>query len=576
MIMNEKNRNRGGKSRIWLLTVCILACIFPAWSQQGVSRRVSVRNEARVQALLKDLEAKIPERMTKDDLPGLSIALIDKDGLVWAKGFGVTARTSGKPVHPDTVFSIQSISKTFTTTGILKAVQAGILSLDAPITAYLPQFKVNSHLEKNPEKELTLRILLSHRGGFTHEAPVGNNYYPEFPSFEAHVKSISDTWLRYPVGQRYSYSNLGIDLAGYILQFVSRKPFTRAMKENVLDPIGMKNSSFDWETTRANLNRAVGHNKGFSTVPLEFALIPSGALYASAVDMGKYVQFQLNEGRVNGKRVLNQKLLKEMCSVQFPLEGQEEGYGLGISRGKRNGSYLLNHGGGGFGFLSNMTWYPEYGIGLVVLTNSVNHSLMSLPNEILDGILKPYATEVKPAPLLGEAKHETAADDTLIRVLGNYIGRSIVFNIVAQNGKGAVRALEKTVGVLEFKSGSDAVVKMVDGSTGRLRFFFAADGSPSYMVNLDNGDAFDYNDGPNDKQGQDKPEWDRYVGKYGYMTYGQQEGSVTVHKKNGYLYCDRVKLAEHIPGLFFGTTGETFDFRGEFPSWRSIRLLRKK
>jgi hypothetical protein len=96
------------------------------------------------------------------------------------------------------------------------------------------------------------------------------------------------------------------------------------------------------------------------------------------------------------------------------------------------------------------------------------------------------------------------------------------------------------------------------------------------MVNLDNGDAFDYNDGPNDKQGQDKPEWDRYVGKYGYMTYGQQEGSVTVHKKNGYLYCDRVKLAEHIPGLFFGTTGETFDFRGEFPSWRSIRLLRKK
>jgi len=560
--------------RLWAAAAVILACLSPVWAQEALSRKISIRNDARVEALLRDFEKKIPELMAKTGPPGLSVALVDRDGSVWARGFGMTDETNGRPVDPDTIFSIQSISKTYTATGILRAVQSGSLKLDVPITTYLPGFTVNSRFENHPEKRMTLRILLSHRGGFTHESLIGNNYYAEFPSFEAHVKSISDTWLRYPVGQRYSYSNLGIDLAGYILQVVSRKPFAQVMKDTVLDPLEMKSSSFDWTRTRANTNRAIGHAKGFSTVPLEFAIIPSGALYSSAADMTKYIQFQLNEGRVSGKSILDAKLLKEMGSIQFPLDGQESGYGLGVSRAKRNGSFLLNHGGGGFGFLSNMTWYPEYGIGIVVLTNSTDHPLMSLPNQILDGILKPYAEETKPAPAAGP-KPWAASVSLIKKIIGTYVGRSDFLTIVEQNGKGVVNVSGKTAGTFEFISDSNAFLVQPSSATAHLRFFFAADGSPSFKVVIESGAAYDYNDGPNDGPGPGKPEWDRYVGKYAYMTWGQLERSIEVHRKNGYLYCDQLRLAEYMPGLFFSTTGEALDLRGDVPTWRNIRLVKK-
>ena len=88
-------------------------------------------------------------------------------------------------------------------------------------------------------------MLLSHTAGFTHEAPVGNNYEPEPGDFDAHVRSISDTWLRFPVGTGYAYSNLGIDLAGYILEQVADKPFATVMHDSLLAPLGMDHSTFD-------------------------------------------------------------------------------------------------------------------------------------------------------------------------------------------------------------------------------------------------------------------------------------------------------------------------------------------
>lgn len=108
-----------------------------------------------------------------------------------------------------------SLSRWRDAVAIMLAVQRGLLDLDAPITTYVPRFVVRSRFESNPQDRITLRLLLCHRAGFTHEAPIGNNYDPDFPSFEAHVQSISDTWLRFPVGERYRYSNLGVDLAGY-------------------------------------------------------------------------------------------------------------------------------------------------------------------------------------------------------------------------------------------------------------------------------------------------------------------------------------------------------------------------
>lgn len=212
-----------------VISVLIISILFTLFANAcSNSKYTPIINECRVM---------ISEVMDREKIPGLAIALIEENKIVWTEGFGYTDLDMKRRVTSETIFSIQSASKTITATAEMIAVQDGLVDLDKPISAYIPDFTVNSRYDEKSQDKITIRHLLSHRAGFTHEAPIGNNCYPESPSFEAHVKSISDTWLRYPVGQRYAYSNLGIDIAGYILQVKSGKSFPNYVKEKLLDPM---------------------------------------------------------------------------------------------------------------------------------------------------------------------------------------------------------------------------------------------------------------------------------------------------------------------------------------------------
>lgn len=333
----------------------------------------------------------IPRLMEQENIPGLAIAVVDDQKILWAEGFGFTDTDRRAPVTPDTIFGIQSTSKLFTAVGVMRAVQDGLLDLDVPITTYLPNFTVNSIFEEHPERKITLRHLLSHTAGFTHEAPVGNNWDADATSFEAHINSISDTWLRFPVGTGYAYSNLGIDLAGYILQTVTGQPFADYQRDQLFQPLGMGNSSFDMAVIGVNPNRAIGHVEFSPVVPLAMPFIPSGGMYASANDMARFIQFQLNQGVADGRSVLSPKLLDEMLTVQFPVRGQREGYALGVARTgwyRGRNADLFNHGGGGFGFISDLWWLPELKLGIDVLTNSSDYQLQdNLALQILDELV---------------------------------------------------------------------------------------------------------------------------------------------------------------------------------------------
>ncbi len=324
----------------------------------------------------------IVEKMRKHKIPGVAVGLVDRERILWAAGFGYTDTDKKTLVTPETIFSIQSMSKTFTATAVLFAVQDGLLDLDAPITTCLPEFTVQSRFEEHPERKITLRHLLSHTAGFTHEAPVGNNFDTPSPSFEEHVRSISRTWLKFPVGAKSSYSNLGVDLAGYIVQRVSKKPLAQYMREKVFDPLSMSNSSMDMDAIKANPHSAIGHTSGIKKLPVEVSMLAAGGVYTNATDLCRFVQFHLNRGRVGGTRLLDERLLDRMY-------GRPTGPTLGIGRGDKHDSYFLMHGGGGFGFLSLMIWYPEYGIGAVELTNSASHSIQGqICNQLLDEIIQ--------------------------------------------------------------------------------------------------------------------------------------------------------------------------------------------
>lgn len=331
-----------------------------------------------VAELIADYRAEIPELMAREDIPGLALVVVDGDTVVWQEGFGTTRAGGSQPVTVDTMFSVQSMSKVFTATAVLQAVQAGRLDLDVPITTYLPDFTVHSAFESHPERTITLRMLLGHTAGFTHEAPLGNNYESDAPSFDAHVESISDTWLRFPVGTGYAYSNLGIDLAAAILQKVSGVPFPLAMRDSLLAPLGMSHSTFDRAEVRASTDRAVGHSGNLVRPGPDIPMVGAGGLWASAADLGQFLRLQLGDGVVDGRTVLDPDLMAEMREIPAPHAGDVAGYALGVARTRwpvLQNLDLFSHGGGGYGFLSDLWWVPQLDLGIALLTNSATHDL---------------------------------------------------------------------------------------------------------------------------------------------------------------------------------------------------------
>jgi CubicO group peptidase (beta-lactamase class C family) len=153
----------------------------------------------------------------REDNLGLSIALTNDREIIWANGFGFTDHTRKERVTPDTLFSSQSMGKSFTATTFLIMASKGLVNLDDSILKYYPEFRINTIYGKPEEemKKITFRRMLNHRAGLTHEALVGNNYDNTPCSFKEHVQSISEGWLKSPVGSEMSYSNLGYDLTGY-------------------------------------------------------------------------------------------------------------------------------------------------------------------------------------------------------------------------------------------------------------------------------------------------------------------------------------------------------------------------
>ncbi len=345
-------------------------------------------------AVLEEFRASVPGMMRKGGVAGAAIALVDDQGILWTEGFG---RTRGKPnraVTPDTPFLLCGMSKLITATAVMLAVQDGLVSLDEPITTYLPEFKVNSRYEDRPERKITLRHLLSYTAGLPVETPLGNYFEPSsIASFEGHVKSLFGTWLVCPVGAGFYQSGASSDLAAYVVQRASGKPFELYLNERLFGPLGMKSSTADRSAILKNGERAVGHLGGISKMAAVYPALGAGGVYSTARDMARFVQFQINRGAVEGGQLLDLSLMNAIYHpVGIARSDPNVYYGFGVFLDKRSPERtetLLWHDGWGFGFTALMHWYPEYGIGAVALTNEMpNSALADLGLTLTDRLIK--------------------------------------------------------------------------------------------------------------------------------------------------------------------------------------------
>ena len=535
-------------------------------------------------AIIAELKEKIPRLMAQRDIPGAAIALIDGEQLIWAEGFGFTDRSKKVKVTADTLFNLKSVSKTYTAAGFLIAATKGWLKLDDPFKKYVPDFSVKSRFGTADESaKITFRHLLSHRSGISREAPLGNLFDEETVStFEEHIRSIKDSWLIAPVGERYSYSNPGMDIVGYALGVRSQKTFNQFMKDELFTPLAMTSSTFDAKEALANASFAKGHSvMSGEEVPENFtSMIPSAGMYSSVKDMSRFVSFQLGGGKAGGKQLISENLFQEMSTPQFAGRNQVAGYGLGLGIERWKGATLFSHGGGGNGYNTFQAWIPEYKIGVVVLTNRLRLTDF-LPDEIGRQALlmmaqAKYGTLPPDKPLISLDKPVIGlSDEQLRRFAGTYnlgTNASIPANLVIfkiEDGslfymeKGSIfnpsdysKVKLEAHGAKEFSSTRQIFTFRLD-TVGKVAGVLVQDRTTT------NAAFFPFNDRPDEMPGPNKPEWKNYVGTYTGKVIGVPV-EATVSIKNGYLYVswgDGLKLTEYAPNLFFRSDGESVNFR---------------
>jgi CubicO group peptidase (beta-lactamase class C family) len=525
------------------------------------------------------LAEEIPSLLEAHQVPGLAVGICDASGVRWSAGFGVVGRASKQPVGTSTVFSIQSASKMYTATAVLLAVQQGLVDLDEPITSYLPEFTVNSRFEAQPERRMTLRHLLSHTAGFTHEAPIGGNYEVGRGSFETHCRSISDTWLRFPVGQHFDYSNLGIDLAGYVLQRRSGLPFHEFVRRELLAPLGLNRTTFDHRVVGRERDRALGHEGRRRRVPVRVPMVAAGAVYTSVDEALRYLQFHLR----GGEDLLDPGLLEEMYRIPNPAPGQELGFGLGLIVARwENGTFTYGHGGGGFGFACELNWSPERGVGVVVLTNYSGHALhVDLSHRIFGQVAR---GEARPDPALPPAVPASA--EKIDRMAGTYGGSRGGALKVTREGSGVAlvvgeeRYPARVIGAdqIVLEGGPQATGRQLFALKARERFRFlpGADGRPRYMQSMDDGYVRYRNERlPGGEATPLDPEW---TGKYRIKVSGAVGATAELRNDDdGPVIAfgdEAAPLGRHRPGVYFSADGEALDLTKTPPTYANIKLFK--
>ena len=437
------------------------------------------------------------------------------------------------------------------------------VALDQRLRTVVPEFTMRSRLGPAEQDRISFRQLLSHRAGLPHEAPRGGNFDNCECSFDEHVKSTFGSWLKAGVGERYAYSNVGIDLVGYAMERRTGKPFDLLMQELVLKPLGMMHSTFSHTIATKSVSFARGQIDGQDVPAYLLPIQAAGGMYSSVIDMTKFVLFELANGRLGARQLVPRRLLDEMASIQAPTDHQVNGYGLGLEIRRRYGTMVLSHGGGGFGYQTEQRWIPARGIGVVILTNYGGDNSVAAPiaDLAVELMLRERGVRMDTdAASLTNTPVATVDSSILEHLVGSYRGYS------------STRTLRVVAGRLQVVRGNDVVSLESHGPaefttpSERYRFRLDNGGRPTAIDYLGpNGtDVFFPNGRSDEPPGPNRPEWAAFVGTYVGHANGQEFTS-DIFVRNGYLYSTRAggtRLHDYAPRLFFMSEGESVTFEG--------------
>ena len=351
------------------------------------------------QQALETLDTELQHAMERGLSPGLAVALVGRNGAIWARGYGLADVETQRAVTPDTPFMLASVSKTWIATALMREVDLGRLTLDRPINWLLP-FPVDNPRIRG--EIIRVHHLATHTSGIEDNDKVYEaSYTPGDPTIEM------DDWIRSYLtrgdrlyskrrnfaarmpGQAYSYSNVAAALGAVVVEQTSGEPYRDYLRKHFFEPLGMHNTAFDLAAFPENTvampydfedGRFVEH--GHYGLPT----YADGQLRSSVHDLARYLAMLMNDGTRDGRRYLTSESVAQMEAEHHPDRGDAGQTTQALYWHRRFNGTMLGHSGGDYGMLTFIFYDLRHDLGGIVLMNSASEGAGELMGIALQGL----------------------------------------------------------------------------------------------------------------------------------------------------------------------------------------------
>ncbi len=344
-----------------------------------------------------ELDKYLNKALNEWQIPGMAVAIVQGDSIVFAKGYGIREFGKEDKVDTKTLFATASNTKSFTSGALSKLVDQGKISWDDKVTDYLPWFRMYNNYVTG---EMTIRDLLCHRSGLKTFSGDLLWYETNYTSREV-IERAQYLKPEYGFRTHFGYSNIMFSAAGEIIPAVTGLTWEDYIRNNFFEKLDMKNSLLSVSELEGKTNIAIPHHieAGKDPLPIKYMswdnVAPAAAIISNVEDMSKWLILQMNEGIYKNDTILDEMQIWEMQSTQTPDNSSKgwlnyfptkhfSSYGLGWSLFDYQGVKVVNHGGGADGMISQTMYVPEKDFGMVVLTNNINYLPTALMYYIID------------------------------------------------------------------------------------------------------------------------------------------------------------------------------------------------
>lgn len=331
---------------------------------------------AQLDKIFREFEATVERARVDFGVPGMAVAVVQGDKMIYSRGFGVRELGRPEPVDPHTLFQIGSTSKAFTSALVASVVDEGKLGWNDRVTGVLPGFAM---ADPWVTKEFQVRDLMAQHSGM--KAYTGDFLAMIGYDREDIVRSTAHIAPVYSFRSDFSYVNNLWVTAAAVVEAKTGKTWEQDLQERLLDPLGMTETSYTQAALQGSPDGATPHllEKGkVKPTPRDWPYFnwpyvygPAGGINSNVLDMAKWIRFQLGDGTFEGKKILGKEALEYPHQPQTPIKGGKNAYCMGWLKSDYRPYPLIWHNGATSGCATLVMLVPDLDLGIVILSNLV-------------------------------------------------------------------------------------------------------------------------------------------------------------------------------------------------------------